>query len=140
MIRSNGKMMLTFNRDRYKDLLSEYQPKLIRTEEENEQALAIVEKLMHIADRTPEQQELYELMIFLIEKFEQDFYKPHRNHNPLSMLLFLMDRQSINSSDLIDVFGSKEVVKDVFDGNVQIDRSSAELLGKMFHVDPILFS
>jgi HTH-type transcriptional regulator / antitoxin HigA len=51
MIRSSGKMTLTFNRERYKDLLSEYQPKLIKTEVENEQALAMVEKLMHLTNR-----------------------------------------------------------------------------------------
>ncbi len=61
-------MTLTFNRDLYKDLLVEYQPKLIKTEDENEQALAMVEKLMHLANRTPEQQELYELLIVLVEK------------------------------------------------------------------------
>jgi len=65
-IRSSGKMMLTFNPERYKDLLSEYQPKLIRTEVENEQALVMVEKLIHLASRTPEQQELYELLIVLV--------------------------------------------------------------------------
>jgi HTH-type transcriptional regulator / antitoxin HigA len=50
-------------RSLYIYLLSEYQPKLIKTEEENEQALAMVEKLMHLSNRTPEQQELYELLI-----------------------------------------------------------------------------
>ena len=36
-------MTLTFNQERYKDLLSEYQPKLIKTEVENEQALVMVQ-------------------------------------------------------------------------------------------------
>ncbi len=65
-------MTLTFSRDRYRDLLLEYQPKLIKTEVENEQALVIVEKLMHLSDRTPEQQELYELTIVLHSKRLQD--------------------------------------------------------------------
>jgi len=47
-------MTLTFNPDRYIDLLSEYQPKLIKTGDENEKALAMVEKLMHLPSRTPE--------------------------------------------------------------------------------------
>jgi HTH-type transcriptional regulator / antitoxin HigA len=48
MTRSNGKMTITFNREKYKELLSEYQPKIIKTEVENEEALTIVEKLMHL--------------------------------------------------------------------------------------------
>ncbi len=40
--------------------------KIIKTEEENEKALAIVEELMHRSNRTPEEDELYELLITLI--------------------------------------------------------------------------
>jgi HTH-type transcriptional regulator / antitoxin HigA len=55
-------MTITFNVDRYKDLLSEYQPKLIKTEQENEQALKVIEKLMHLPERTPEQNELFDTL------------------------------------------------------------------------------
>ncbi len=75
MIKRNKKMTLTFNPEKYKELLFNYQPKIIRTEVENEKALAIVEELMHRKDRTPEEQELYELLIILIEKFEQKYYR-----------------------------------------------------------------
>jgi HTH-type transcriptional regulator / antitoxin HigA len=121
------------------DLLSEYQPKLIETETENEQALAMVEKLMHLATRTPEQQELYELLIVLVEKFEQEFYQPKQKNNPKSMLLFLMEQRDMQSADLVDVFGSSSVVEDIMAGRVQIDRSMSESLGQLFHVDSMLF-
>ena len=133
-------MTLTFSPDRYRDLLLEYQPKLIKTEVENEQALVIVEKLMHLSDRTPEQQELYELMIVLVEKFEQDFYQRDKPINPLSMLLFLMEQRDLRSSELVDIFGSQSAVENILNGMTQIDRSSAELLGQLFHVDSMLFS
>ena len=132
-------MTLTFNRERYKDLLSEYQPKLIRTETENEQALAMVEKLMHLDTRTPEQQELYELLIVLVEKFEQEFYQPKQNNSSMSMLLFLMEQRDMQSADLVDIFGSISVVEDVMAGRVQIDRSMSESLGRLFRVDSMLF-
>ncbi len=132
-------MTLTFNPILYRNLLSEYQPKLIKTEAENEQALIMVEKLMHLGSRTPEQQELYELMIVLIEKFERDFYQPPQATNPLSMLLFLMEQRGMQSSELVDVFGSKSIVEDILGGNIQIDRSMAESLSQLFHVDRTLF-
>jgi len=132
-------MTLTFNPERYKDLLSEYQPKLIRTEVENEQALVMVEKLMHLASRTPEQQELYELLIVLVEKFENEFYQPEQKNNPISMLLFLMEQRDVQSSDLVDIFGSNSVVEDVISGRVRIDRSMSESLGRFFHIDSMLF-
>lgn len=73
LIRITGKMTVTFNPDKYKELLSQYQPKIIRTEAENEKALAMVEELMHRCDRTPEEDELDELLMALIEKFEQEY-------------------------------------------------------------------
>lgn len=42
-----------------KYVLSQYQPKCIRTEAENERALEIVQSLMNRSDRTPEENELY---------------------------------------------------------------------------------
>jgi HTH-type transcriptional regulator/antitoxin HigA len=132
-------MTLTFNRDRYKDLLSEYQPKLVKTEADNDQALAMIERLMHLSSRTPEQQELYELLIVLVEKFEQEFYQPTPANNPKSMLSFLLEQRDMPPSELIDILGSRDVVEDILAGKAQIDRSSAELLGQLFHVDPMLF-
>jgi HTH-type transcriptional regulator / antitoxin HigA len=105
----------------------------------NEQALAMLERLMHLSSRTPEQQELYELLIVLIEKFEQDFYQPQQKNNLLSMLLFLMEQQSMQSIELVSIFGSRKAAEDILAGKNQIDQSSAELLSQLFHVDPILF-
>jgi HTH-type transcriptional regulator / antitoxin HigA len=132
-------MTLTFNVDRYKDLLSEYQPKLIKTEQENEQALKVIEKLMHLPERTPEQDELYELLVVLVERFEQNFYQPTQASNPLSMLLFLMDQRDMEPSELVGIFGSQAAVDNVVAGKVAIDRPQAELLGQLFHVDTQLF-
>lgn len=55
-------MTLTFSSENYTNLLVRYQPKIIKTEEENERALAVVEELMHIKNRTPEQDALYEVL------------------------------------------------------------------------------
>ena len=79
-------MTLTFNEDKYKELLSQYQPKIIRNEADNEKALTVVEELMHRRDRTPEEDELYELLIALIEKFEQELYAPAATATPHSIL------------------------------------------------------
>ena len=84
-------MTLTFNTEKYKEVLSEYQPRLIKTEAENERALAIVEHLMNSTDLSPEQEEICDLLVILIERFEQEFYKPDRAKNSGSMLSFLMD-------------------------------------------------
>jgi HTH-type transcriptional regulator / antitoxin HigA len=122
-----------------KQPLSEYQSKIIKTEVENEEALRIVEQLMHLQDRIPEQEAIYELLVVLIERFEQEFYKPSLESNPGSMLAFLMDQRDLQPIDLVEIFGSEIAVNDVISGKQIIDRSTADRLGKLFHVDPSLF-
>jgi HTH-type transcriptional regulator / antitoxin HigA len=132
-------MTLTFNSDKYKELLSQYQPKLIRNEEENQKALAIVEELMHRPNRHPEEDELYELLILLIEKFEQEYYLPGKASSPHSLLVFLMEQRDIKQSDLVGVIGSKGVVSEVINGKREISKAQARALGEFFQVDSGLF-
>ena len=132
-------MTLTFNPDKYSELLVKYQPKLIRTEAENEKALAIVEELMHRCNRTPEENELYELLIALIEKFEQEFYQAGKASNPHSMLLFLMEQQSVESKDLEEILGDSEVVTEIVSGKRKISQEEAIALSGFFGVDASLF-
>ena len=117
-------MTVTFNRDKYKKLLSEYQPKIIKTEVKNEEALTIVAQLMHLQERTPEQEAIYELLVFLIERFEQEFYKPSLESNPGSMLAFLMDQRDLQPIDLVMIFGSEAAVHEAIERRENIDRST----------------
>lgn len=132
-------MTLTFNPDKYKELLSQYQPKIIRNEADNEKALAMVEELMHQRDRTPEENELYELLIVLIEKFEQEYYAPGTTATPRSILLFLMEQRELQPADLVPVMGSEKRVSEVVNGDRDIGKELAFILGSFFHVEPSLF-
>jgi HTH-type transcriptional regulator / antitoxin HigA len=132
-------MTLTFNPNKYSELLSRYQPKLIRTEADNDQALAIAEELMHRSDRSLEENELYDLLITLIEKFEQEYYLPGTASTPHSMLLFMMDQRNLQASDLVEVFGSEEIAADMIAHQTELSKDQIKALGKFFQVDPGLF-
>ncbi len=132
-------MTLTFNSDKYRVLLIKYQPKIIRTEEENERALATVEELMHRPNRSLEENELYDLLITLIEKFEREFYSPGKASTPHSMVAFLMEQQNIKPEDLVGIIGDEEVVVEVIQGKRVMTQEQAKTIGQMFKVDPSLF-
>ena len=131
-------MTLTFDSNRYQKLLSQHQPKLIKTEKENEKALSIVEDLMHRSTRTPEETALYELWITLIEKFEREYYQPS-NPTPGSMLLFLMEQHQMEQKDLAHIFGSEDAVSAVLQQTQEITTPQARALGQLFHVESGLF-
>ena len=61
-------MTLTFDREKYKALLCQYRSKVIKNKVDNEAALKVVEQLMHNHNRTLEENELYDLLVTLIEK------------------------------------------------------------------------
>ena len=132
-------MTLTFNQKKYQELLCQYQPKVIKNEADNETALKVVEQLMHSDNRTPEENELYDLLVALIEKFEQEYYQPGVTSTPQSMLHFLMEQKGITSEDLVTVLGSQDIVTRVLDGKLKIDRDLSKVLGDFFNVDSSLF-
>ncbi|MEM8779542.1 MAG: hypothetical protein AAGF26_11855 [Cyanobacteria bacterium P01_G01_bin.49] len=133
-------MTLTFNQGNYKQLLVKYSPKLIRTEEENEQALRIIEELMHHPQRTPEEDELYDLLSFLVEKFETEFYQPGKDATPISVLCFLMEQNNLSRTDIEALFQEELNWEGLINQTVVITPEQAKILGNFFGVDSSLFT
>ena len=61
---------------RYGRLLARALPKVIKTDEENERTLAVIESLMERGERntTPEEDALLELLTNLVHEFEEKAY------------------------------------------------------------------
>ncbi|MEG3902111.1 transcriptional regulator [Microcoleus sp. B4-C5] len=69
-----------FDSDKYSSLLSQYQPRIIKNEHENERFLEIVESLLSRKNLTPEEDNLLELLVKLIEDFEEKHYQIVTDH------------------------------------------------------------
>ena len=138
MTKTTGKMTLTFNSDKYSSLLSQYQPRIIKNEEENEIFLEIVQSLLSRENLTPEEDTLLELLVKLIEDFEENHYQLNAS-TPQSRLIHLMDARSLEPTDLIEIIGTSEMVTELLNGQLDITKKQAEALGNFFHVNPGLF-
>ncbi|MUG95300.1 helix-turn-helix domain-containing protein [Scytonema sp. UIC 10036] len=130
-------MTRIIDRTTYGALLAEYQPKVIETEEENEAAIVLAEALEH-RERTPEEDLFLQLLIMLIEKFEDEHYQIGEA-TPQSILLHLMEARGIKQEDLVGIIGSLEVVSEVVNGKRNISKSQAKALAEFFHVSLELF-
>ena len=133
-------MTLTFDREKYQKLLCQYQPKVIKNEAENTAALKVIEQLMHSENRTPEEDELYELLVILVENFEREYYQPGATSTPHSMLHFLMEQQRVEQNDLVKILGHKDIVVKIINGQQEIGKDHAKALSDFFNVDAELFS
>ena len=131
-------MTISLDKTTYSQLLVEYQPKVITTEAEYDQALETVEKLMANQQRTPEQTAILQLLVTLIEEFETKHY-PIEPSSPHAMLEHLMDVRGIKQSDLVGIIGSKGVISEIVNRKRAISKAQAKALGELFNVSPALF-
>ena len=131
-------MTISLDKITYSQLLVEYQPKIITTEAEYDQALETVEKLMADKQRTPEQTAILQLLVTLIEEFENNQYSIEAS-SPYAMLEHLMDARGIKQSDLVGIIGSKGVVSEVMNRKRAISKAQAKALGEFFNVSTALF-
>lgn len=138
MTKTGGKMTLTINPSDYAQLLAKYQPKVIETETENDRAIELAQELEHKANRSNEEDAILELLVILIEKFEDENY-PIPEGTPHSMLLHLMEASGIKQENLVDVIGSRGVVSEVVNGKRSISKAQAKALAEFFSVDVGLF-
>ncbi|OUL30125.1 transcriptional regulator [Nostoc sp. RF31YmG] len=121
-------------------LLAEYQPKIITTEAENEQAIALALTLEHRPNRTPEEEMLLQLLVTLIEQFEETHYPIlPSTPNSMLMLMHLMDARDMTTEAIAQVIGSLEIALQIVNGST-ISKTQAEALADYFNVDVSLFT
>lgn len=129
----------TINSQKYGKLLARVRPTVIRSEEENDRVLALVEQLSARGDTlTPEEGELLRLLGRLVADFEKEFYhlddaKPHE------VLQELMNARGLKQGDLSKLFGSKSRASEVINGKRAISKAQAKTLADFFHVSAELF-
>jgi HTH-type transcriptional regulator/antitoxin HigA len=134
--------MATLTETAYGKLLSKVRPRVIRTEAENERALAELEALDNLEEMerplTREEAELAELLTVLIQQFEEARY-PLGHAAPIDALRNLMEVRGLRQRDLIPVFGASSVVSNVLNGKRSISKAHARKLAEFFHVPASLF-
>jgi antitoxin component HigA of HigAB toxin-antitoxin module len=60
--------------------------------------------------------------------------------DPVATMLFMMEERDVRVTELVPVLGSESAVEDVIAGKTEIDRSSAESIGKLLRISSTLFS
>lgn len=131
-------MTLTFDTTAYSNLLSQYIPQAIETEEEYDRILKIAEQLTFAPNRTPEEKVLHKLLVTLIEAYEAENY-PMDESAPSEILKHLMESSGTSQADLVGVVGSSGVVSEIVNGKRSISKAQAKVLGNFFKVSSSLF-
>ncbi len=127
------------NPQKYGRLLSRALPVIIKTEDENDRAILIVEELLAKGDKiSSEENALLELLGKLIADFEEKFYQPSEA-SPQEVLIEMMNARGLKQKDLMEVFGSKSRVSEAVSGKREISKIQAKALADFFKVSAELF-
>ena len=138
-------MTLTLNKKNYLQLLDKIQiiPKIIDTETEYEEYLAVTENLIAKKDkRTPEETALFRLLVKLIKDYEEQVYSldDWSNLAPHEILQHLLESSGTKQADLVGVISpSKGLISSIVNGNRAISKEQAKKLGAYFKVSSSLF-
>src|ERR1700694_2012917 len=114
---------IDLNTKRYGRLLAKALPAVIKSEDENNRMLAIIEALMAKGEEnlTAEEDVLLELLVDLVHDFEEKNY-PLTSSPPHQMVAFLLEQRRLKPSALWPVLGSKGRVSDVLSGKRAISK------------------
>ncbi len=129
-------MTTNYDHHAYANLLVEYLPGVIRTEDENEKALAFADRLMKKGENklSPEEDRLLDLLVTLIEDFEEKAYPMGETPNPAVAVRELMREHELKQTDMLDIFGSQGVVSQVLNGKREISKAQARKLSERFRL------
>ena len=86
--------------------------KVIKTEEEYNQAIKRLETIFDAPANTSEGDEA-EILGILIEKYEDEFY-PIEAPDPIEAIKFKMEQMNMDNQDLAEIIGYKSRVSEIF--------------------------
>jgi HTH-type transcriptional regulator/antitoxin HigA len=122
----------------YADLLSERQPEVVRSEEQNQKYIQWLEELTSQKVVSPAQDKLIALLTLLVEEYEGKHY-PLPEAGPLDVIRHLMEANNLRQKDLTDVFGTESIVSDVLNGKRDLAKEHIRRLSARFRVSPAIF-
>jgi HTH-type transcriptional regulator/antitoxin HigA len=126
------------NRAKYGRLLARVQPAVIQTKEEYRRLMGEIDRLLD-KDLTPEESRLFDLMVKLVQDYEERNVPQLDAAGPLDILRHLMEARGLTPKDMWEAFGSKGATSEVLNGKRSISKAQAKRLAEFLHVSAELF-
>jgi HTH-type transcriptional regulator/antitoxin HigA len=122
----------------YPTLVSRTEPRVIHTEELNEQFIGVLAELDSRWEMlTVDEKKLHELLLLLVQDFERRSYKL-RSATPIKVITELMEANGLKQKDLVGVFETASVISEVLSGKRELTKEHIKRLSVRFNVSPEL--
>jgi HTH-type transcriptional regulator / antitoxin HigA len=130
--------MLITECKRYVDLLNEFPPRPIKSEQEFTAVQKVVDVLLDAKQLSTDQKEYLNLLGIIIYEYEgkkvgiPDIYG-------VDLLNVLIDEWGLKQKELIPIFKTESIVSAVLNGHRQLTVEHIQKLAEFFHVSPAVF-
>lgn len=113
--------------------------RIIKTEEDYDKAIAIIDKLLHCPEGSPEADDLYHISI-LVEEYESKHYKMdfasmyENDEDPVDAINHRIEGMGMSQNDLIPYIGSKANVNEILERKRNLTLPMIKKLHKNLHI------
>jgi HTH-type transcriptional regulator/antitoxin HigA len=133
---------VSHKKDEYSQLVVEFPLRPIHSRGQYKLAAAMLDKLAmrDDAELRPDEADYLETLSLLIEAYDREHYPiAARKFSPLEMLQFLMEQNSMSTTALGELVGSKGLVSEILHGKRELSKTHIRRLSEHFKVSPALF-
>lgn len=124
---------------RYLELINLFPLRPIRSDEDLDRAIAMVDILLDLQKPTPDEADYLEVLGDLIERYEQEAH-PIPRGTDAEMLRFLIENKEVSQTEVArETQIADSTISAILSGKRAINRSQVGAFARYFHVDPRVF-
>jgi HTH-type transcriptional regulator / antitoxin HigA len=130
--------MLITEREKYVDLLNEFPPRPIKSEQEFMAIQKVVDALLDAKRLSTYQKEYLNLLGMIICEYEEKNVKIPDIHG-VDLLNVLIEEWGLKQKELVPIFKTESIASAILNGHRQLTVEHIQKLAEFFHVSPAVF-
>ena len=124
-------------RDRYLELIQRFPLRPIRSEEQLDAAIKVIDSLIDLPTLSAPEQDYLDVLSGLVEEYEDEHEPPPEPTTPGEMLQFLLEIKGLQVGVVAKGAGVAEAtLAEVLSGKRKLTRGQIGKLARFFHVEP----
>ncbi len=124
--------------DKYLQLLQTFPPRTIKSDEELDQTVAVIDELLDRPSLSLEESDYLNVLGTLVYDYEQKT-EPVPDLNGVELLKVLIVERGLLQKDLVPIFKTESIVSDILNGKRQLTVRHIQELAQFFKLSPAVF-
>lgn len=130
--------MLITERSKYLDLLNEFPPRPIKSNNDFIAVQKVIDALLDAEQLSPDQEEYLNLLGIIISEYENKTVEIPDIYG-IELLNVLVEEWELKQKELVPIFKTESIVSAVLNGHRQLTVEHIQKLAEFFHVSPAVF-